>query len=279
MSFLLFAAALALYALAAAAYAVIFFSGRAELRKTARPLLLAGFALHGLCVLVRWAEIGRAPLATPHETVSFFAWGLVCGYLTLRLRAGGSGVKNLGLFVSLMTLILMIVAACLPRTPIADPAALPPTSHSLWLPVHASLSLLAYGFFALAGVGGLMYLLQERNMKRKRFGLLYNRLPSLETLDRLGGHCLSVGFPLLTLGMITGSLWAYQAHGSYWRWNPTEVWTLLTWLMYAALFHQRLTVGWRGRRAAWLGLAALAFALFTFWGVTTFFSGYHGNFN
>ena len=161
----------------------------------------------------------------------------------------------------------------------APAVEIPDSLRSLWLPAHASLSLLAYDCFALAAVGGLMYLLQERNIKRKRFGLLYSRLPDLETLDRLGLHCLSVGFPLLTLGMITGSLWAWRAFGSYWRWNATEVWTLAVWLIYAALFHQRLTVGWRGRRAAWLAIGALALALFAFWGVTAFFSGYHGNFS
>ena len=180
-----------------------------------------------------------------------------------------------GAFVSLLVLSLMTMAAFASR----EIVSLSPLLQSGWLPVHASLSLLAYGFFALAGIGGLMYLLQERTIKRKRFGLFYSRLPSLETLDKLNHHCLSVGFPLLTLGMITGSLWAKQALGSYWHWDPKETWTLITWLLYAGLIHQRFTVGWRGRQAAWLSIAALVVALFTFWGVSVFFAGYHGNFS
>ena len=273
MTFLLFSAALACYLLAAAAHIVRFFRGRPGLDQAARRLFLAAFGLHSVTILARWFEAGYTPITTPHETVSFFAWGRGACYLSLRLRAE---VKNLGPFVCLLAFLVMLTAAFVSRAPATE---IPDSLRSLWLPAHASLSLLAYDCFALAAVGGLMYLLQERNIKRKRFGILYSRLPDLETLDRLGLHCLSVGFPLLTLGMITGSLWAWRAFGSYWRWNATEVWTLAVWLIYAALFHQRLTVGWRGRRAAWLAIGALALALFAFWGVTAFFSGYHGNFS
>ncbi|NQS71122.1 MAG: c-type cytochrome biogenesis protein CcsB [Desulfobulbaceae bacterium] len=272
MSFLLFQVSLILYLLATAAYLVFFFKERAAIRKNARLLFILAFALHSITIIVRYFEAGYTPITTRHETISFFAWSLGCCYLSFCWRYG---VKNLGAFVSLLVLTLMSLAAFAPRATVS----LSPQLQSGWLPVHASLSLLAYGFFALAGVGGLMYLLQERTIKRKRFGLFYSRLPSLEALDTLNHHCLSVGFPLLTLGMITGSLWAKQALGSYWRWDPMETWTLITWLLYAALIHQRFTVGWRGRQAALLSIAALVVALFTFWGVSVFFTGYHGSFS
>ncbi len=272
MSFLLFQASLFFYLLATAAYLVFFFSEKAAIRKNARLLFVLAFALHGITIIARYFEAGYTPITTRHETVSFFAWSLGCGYLSFCWRYE---VKNLGAFVSLLVLSLMTMAAFASR----EIVSLSPLLQSGWLPVHASLSLLAYGFFALAGIGGLMYLLQERTIKRKRFGLFYSRLPSLETLDKLNHHCLSVGFPLLTLGMITGSLWAKQALGSYWHWDPKETWTLITWLLYAGLIHQRFTVGWRGRQAAWLSIAALVVALFTYWGVSVFFAGYHGNFS
>ena len=272
MSFLLFQASLFFYLLATAAYLVFFFSEKAAIRKNARLLFVLAFALHGITIIARYFEAGYTPITTRHETVSFFAWSLGCGYLSFCWRYE---VKNLGAFVSLLVLSLMTMAAFASR----EIVSLSPLLQSGWLPVHASLSLLAYGFFALAGIGGLMYLLQERTIKRKRFGLFYSRLPSLETLDKLNHQCLSVGFPLLTLGMITGSLWAKQALGSYWHWDPKETWTLITWLLYAGLIHQRFTVGWRGRQAAWLSIAALVVALFTYWGVSVFFAGYHGNFS
>lgn len=270
-SFLLFLASLALYMLAAAAYLVFFFKEQTEVRQKARQLFMTAFTVQALGFAARYCTGGYTPIATVHETLSFFAWGLGCCYLTLCWRFS---VKNLGVFVSLLVLLLMLGAALAPRDLILPS----PTLQSVWLPIHASLSLLAYSFLALAGIGGLMYLLQERTIKRKQFGLLYSRLPSLEALDKLNHHSLSVGFALLTLGMITGSLWAKQAHGAYWSWNPTETWALASWLLYAGLFHQRFTVGWRGRRAAWFSLVALALAIFTFWGVAVLFAGYHGQF-
>lgn len=272
MSFLLFQASFSLYFLATAAYLVFFFSEKAAIRKNARLLFIVAFICHSITIIVRYFEAGHTPITTHHETVSFFAWSLGCGYLSFCWRYE---VKNLGAFVSLLVLALMTAAAFSSR----EIVSLSPLLQSGWLPVHASLSLLAYGFFAMAGIGGLMYLLQERTIKRKRFGLFYRRLPSLETLDKLNHHCLSVGFPLLTLGMITGSLWAKQALGAYWHWDPKETWTLITWLLYAGLIHQRFTVGWRGRQAAWLSIFALVVALFTYWGVSVFFAGYHGKFS
>jgi cytochrome c-type biogenesis protein CcsB len=146
---------------------------------------------------------------------------------------------------------------------------------SLWLPVHASIAIMSYGFLALAFCGGIMYLLQERELKNKRFGLFYTRLPSLEALDNLNSHCLAVGFPLLTLGMITGSVWSKQTWGMYWQWDPKETWSLVTWFFYAALLHQRFTVGWRGRRAAIMAIIGFSAILFTLWGVTYLLGGIH----
>ena len=152
---------------------------------------------------------------------------------------------------------------------------LQPALQSSWLPIHASIAILANGFLALAFCGGIMYLLQESEIKRKRFGLFYTRLPSLEALDNLNQHCLAVGFPLLTLGIITGSIWAKQAWGSYWQWDPKETWSLITWLIYAALLHQRFRVGWRRRRAAIMAIIGFSAALFTLWGVNFLLKGLH----
>ena len=143
------------------------------------------------------------------------------------------------------------------------------------LPEHIVEWLQLGAFLALACIGGVMYLLQERAIKTKRFGLFYSRLPSLEALDKLNHHCLSVGFPLLTLGLITGSIWAKQAWGAYWHWDPKETWSLVTWFLYAAAVHQRFTVGWRGRRVAILSIIAFLAVLFTLWGVSFLLKGVH----
>ncbi len=268
MSFFLFQSALAVYLLSVAAYLVFFLTRRAGMRRIGHGIFLAAFLLHSAGIAARCAEAGYTPITSHHETVSFFAWALAGCYLSFRWRYP---VRNLGAFVSPFVLILMLVAALSSRSILP----LPPALQSWWLPVHASLTLIANGFLALACIGGIMYLLQEGEIKKKRFGFFCTRLPSLESLDQLNHHCLTLGFPLFTLGLITGSLWAKQAWGAYWHWDPKETWSLITWLLYAALIHQRLTVGWRGRRAAVLTILALLSALFTLWGVSFLLEGVH----
>ena len=113
------------------------------------------------------------------------------------------------------------------------------------------------------------------DIKNKKWSQFLHRLPSLQTLDDLNYLCLSLGFPFLTLGIITGSIWAEYAWGSYWNWDPKETWSLVTWLIYAALLHGRLTIGWRGRRAAYFSIIGFAVVLFTFLGVNLLLPGLH----
>lgn len=268
MSFLLFQLSFAIYILAAVLYLVFFFSKKPELRLYARVIFFAAAILHTGNILVRYLEAGHTPITSHHETVSFFAWSIAWCYLSFRWRYT---VKNLGAFIAVPVVIFMTIAAFASREIIP----LVPALQSWWLPVHASVTLVADAFLALACVGGIMYLIQEREIKQKRFGMFYSRLPSLEALDKLNHHCLSVGFPLLTLGLITGSIWAKQAWGAYWHWDPKETWSLVTWFLYAAVVHQRFTIGWRGRRAAILSIIAFGSVLFTLWGVSFLLGGAH----
>jgi cytochrome c-type biogenesis protein CcsB len=146
---------------------------------------------------------------------------------------------------------------------------LEPALQSWWLPVHAGISLIAYGFLALAFCGGIMYLLQERELKSRRLGYFFSRLPSLDALDQLNSHCLALGFAFLCLGMVTGLFWSKQAWGTYWRWNPKEVCSLVIWLIYLVQIHQRFTVGWRGRRAAIMIVVGFGVVIVTLWQVLT----------
>ena len=268
MSFLLFQISLFTYFIATAAYIVFFVSQKKDVRRIARYIFMAGGVLHTLNIVTRYIEAGHTPITNQHETVSFFAWSVAWCYLSFRWRYT---VKNFGTFVSVLTFTLMSIAAMAPKTLLP----LVPALQSWWLPVHASIAIVADGFLALACVGGIMSLLQEREIKKKQFGLFYSRLPSLDALDKLNHHCLTIGFPLLTLGIITGSVWAKQAWGAYWHWDPKETWSLITWFLYAALVHQRFTVGWRGRRAAIMTIIAFIAVLFTLWGVTYLLEGIH----
>ncbi len=120
-----------------------------------------------------------------------------------------------------------------------------------------------------------MYLIQEHQIKSKKSGVFLRRLPSLEILDELNYRSLTFGFPLLTVGIVTGSVWASYAWGSYWSWDPKETWSLITWFLYAALLHQRLAIGWRGKKAAMMALVGFMAILFTFLGVNLVLRGFH----
>ena len=146
---------------------------------------------------------------------------------------------------------------------------------SHWLGVHTVLAFLSNAAFALAFGIGLMYLVQEHHVKSKHLGGLFERLPSLQTLDDINYRLITWGFPLLTLAIITGALWAQSALGNYWNWDPRETVSLITWLIYAIILHARLVAGWRGKRAALLSILAFLIILAAFFGIKMFRIGYH----
>jgi cytochrome c-type biogenesis protein CcsB len=257
MSYLLFQASFGVYFLATAAYIVFFITQRGEVRRVARGIFFAAALLHSANIIARYIEAGHTPITSVHEIISFFAWSIAWCYLSFRWRYT---VKNFGTFASIMVQVLMLLSSLAPREVIP----LPPNMQSWLLPVHASIAIVADAFLALAAIGGAMYLLQERELKQKKFGFFFSRLPSLDVLDKLNSHCISIGFPLMTLGMITGYIWAKQIWGGRdWHWDPKIVWSLITWFLYAGLMHQRFTVGWRGRRAAFMTIVAFCAVLLT----------------
>lgn len=265
---ILYSAVLAASFVAMIVYLVFFFWENKKARKVGRGLLVFCGCLQSLYILVRYIQVGHTPITSQHEAVFFFAWSATWAYLSFRWRYT---VKNFGTFVAILIFCLLLVSSFTSR----ELAPLVPALQSLWLPVHAGVSIVAYGFLALAFCGALMYLLQERELKSKRFGYFFSRFPSLDSLDQLNSHCISIGFAFLTLGIITGSIWARQAWGTYWQWDPKETWSLVTWFLYLVQIHQRLTVGWRGKRAAVMAIVGFASVLFTLFGVTYLLGGIH----
>lgn len=268
INYLLFNAVLLSTAVACVVYLVFFFSQKEKLRKVARIILIGSGLLQTLYILSRYMIAGHTPITSQHEAVVFFAWSMTWAYLSFHWRYS---VKNFGTFVSVLLLVMLSIAASVSR----EFHPLPPALQSLWLPIHAGVAVLAYGFLALAFCGAVMYLLQERELKSKKFGFFFRRLPSLDALEQLNNHCLAAGFAFLTLGIITGSIWARQAWGTYWHWDPKETWSLITWFLYAAQIHQRFTLGWRGKRAAVMSIVGFCSVLFTMWGVTYLLGGIH----
>jgi cytochrome c-type biogenesis protein CcsB len=208
------------------------------------------------------------PVTTLSQTFSLFAWAIVGSYLVFQLKFN---IRILGTFVSPLAVVFMILSSAIPSRII-------PTSQlfkSFWLTVHVATVFIGFAIFALAFSAGIMYLLQERQIKNKSFGVLYQRLPSLETLDSLNYVCLTVGFPLITIGLISGFIYASAVSRSLWHWDPKAILAVITWLIYAILLHERLAVGWRGRRAAIMAIIGFSAILVTFVGTSLVLKVHH----
>lgn len=229
---------------------------------------LLGFVFHSVNVLLRFSEAGYFPVTSMHEAVSFFTWSIVLLFLIIEKRYK---IGLLGSFIMPGVFIFMLSSSILPR----ELTPLSPVLKSSWLWVHTILAFIGNAAFALACGVGVMYLIQDRFLKKKKFGNLFHHLPSLQELDELNYRLITIGFPLLTLAIITGAFWAQASFGLFWRWDPKEVWSVITWLIYAVLLHTRITAWGRGRRAAILAIIGFVVVLFTFFGVTFLLKGYH----
>jgi cytochrome c-type biogenesis protein CcsB len=230
--------------------------------------LFAGFIFHTLFLVSRYYYLGVAPVISLKSSLSFFAWCITGVYLIFHMRFR---LRVLGSFVAPLTAVLMIISSVIPGVE----SGVNPILRSVWFLIHVVTIFIGNGIFAITFISAVMYLIQEGQIKRKTLGSFYKRLPSLEILDSINHHSVLYGFPFLTIGMITGAIYAQNALGSYWRWDPKEVWTLITWLGYAMLLHERLAVGWRGRRAAIMSIICFSMLIFTFLAGSLWLSSYH----
>ena len=230
---------------------------------------LAGFACHTLSILHRAFFSGFFPLATAFDALSFFAWLITAMFLVMQYRHAS---PFFGAMATPMAAVLMIVGATLSYQ-VKEP--LVPVFHSWWLPIHVTFALAGNSVFGIMALAGSMYVVQERFIKRKKLGRIHKLLPSLEVLDMINRRGLPVGFFFMTVGIVSGALWAGSAWGFYWSWDPKETWSLITWFAYAAMVHQRLVLGWRGKKAAIMAMIGFVLVMFTFVGVSILFTGHH----
>jgi cytochrome c-type biogenesis protein CcsB len=268
MEIILFELALTFYFAATIISVLELFKGT----KTTSTILLIvsiiGFLIHTGNIIARYIISGHIPISNLHEASSFFSWCIVLIFFFLEYRYK---LALLGSFIMPIVFILMLSSSMLPRN--IEP--LPPVLQSSWLGIHTVLAFIGDAAFAMAFGVGIMYLIQEHHVKSKKLGGLFQRLPSLQSLDEINYKLITIGFPLLTLAILTGALWAESAWGSYWRWDPKEVWSLITWFIYASVLHLRLTVGWRGKRAAILSIIGFIVVIFTFFGINLLKKGLH----
>ncbi|MFH1058244.1 MAG: c-type cytochrome biogenesis protein CcsB [Pseudomonadota bacterium] len=222
-------------------------------------------ATHTAAIIIRWVAshqmgIGHAPFSNLFESLVFFGWTTALIYLIIELR---TGLKVIGVFAMPLAFFAMLYALWL------DPAIKPllPALKSNWLIAHVITCFLGYSGFAVSAALSVMYLVTGRAREpQERRSLV---------LDDLIYQTVVVGFVLLTAGIVTGSIWANVAWGTYWSWDPKETWSLITWLVYAALLHSRFMRGWSGARVALFSLLGFVCVLFTYFGVNLLLSGLH----
>ncbi len=265
---ILFELALTFYFASAIVGIIELFKGSKATTRIMIGLTVVGFVLHTGNIVMRYFISGHLPITNMHEASSFFSWCIVLLFFYIEYRYK---IGLLGSFIMPFVFILMLSSSILPR----GIKPLSPLLQSSWLAVHTVLAFLGDAAFAMAAGIGLMYLVQEHFLKKKRLGSLFHRLPNLQILDEINYKLITLGFPLLTLAIITGAIWAESTLGSYWRWDPKEVWSLITWFIYVLVLHARLRVGWKGRKAAILSIIGFAVVLFTFFGVNLLLKGFH----
>lgn len=229
-----------------------------------------GFLAHTLAFILRWKAshdmgLGHAPLTNLYESLIFFSWSIAFLYLVVEWRIKS---KSLGVFVVPVAFLLMAYASIAPgmNTRIEP---LIPALQSNWLTTHVLTCFMGYAAFTVAFGCALLYLWIDKKGKtaREETSTLAQKLPSLTVLNALIYQSAALGFVFLAIGIITGSVWAHYAWGSYWSWDPKETWSLVTWLVYAILLHARYVRSWHGRRLAMLALVGFACVLFTYLGV------------
>ena len=241
--------------------AVNLFSGKGRFASMATVFLSAGVLAQTTYLILRWLEAGRAPFSNMFESMVLFAWAVVVVYLALRIRLQ---VPALGAATALLAVLTLAYASTF-ETKIQP---LMPALRSNWLTVHVFTVFLGYGGFAVAMLSATSYLVAARSTSRAR--------PETVTgLDEMTAKVISFGFLFLTVGIISGAVWANSAWGSYWTWDPKETWSLITWFIYAVFLHCRFMRGWKGKRAAWISIIGFASVLFTYYGVNFLLSGFH----
>ena len=235
-------------------------------------LVLFGLLVHTFAIGFRWVVshklgIGYVPLSNLYESMVFFSWTMALVYLIAVQKLAS---RILGVFV--MPLVLIALASTSLMSDTVRP--LVPALQSNWLTIHVVTCFLGYASFAVAFSANILYLIKVRKREQGQ-GWLQRHLPEAGVMDEFSYRIIGLGFPMMSLGIITGAAWANSAWGTYWSWDPKETWSLIVWLIYAAYLHARITRGWKGRRAAWLSITGFVATLFCYLGVNLLLSGLH----
>lgn len=257
----LFNIGLACYIAALVSAVIYLMAKRRFLDVLVNVLIGAGGLTQTIYIIRRWLEAGRPPFSNMFESLVLFAWTVAVIYLVLRVRRN---LPWLGAAAAAFSTLALAHASTFESS--IQP--LMPALQSNWLTFHVLTCFLGYGGFAVAALVGVGYLVVDRPASTVA--------PDVkESLETVMTRTISFGFLFLTLGILTGAVWANSAWGTYWSWDPKETWSLISWFIYAIYLHCRYMRGWRGKRAAWISIVGFVSVLFTYYGVNFLLSGLH----
>lgn len=268
--------AVGFYALSAVLYFVALTFGKERLHRYASSLTWVALAFHTAALGLRWAAAGRIPSYGRYETFSSLVWVAVVVFTALRLAR--PELEPLGAVV--MPVSFLLIGFAVMASP--ELKSSPRSFSTYWLVIHVLFAKLTFGA-TLVGTGlGWLGVSQERRAARPialaATGSAWDKLPPAPVLDELSCRFIGLGFLALAVMLISGSIWANLAWGSYWGWEPVETWSLIAWLVYGIYLHLRRSYGWRGRRAAWVASLGLALFLFALWGLGSVFDNQHSRY-
>jgi len=230
---------------------------RSLFNRTALVALGIGFGAQTAWLLNRGLVTGRCPVVGGQEMAAFLSWSLVVCYIVAQRWYKTAALRA---FVFPIVFVLATIASLVPTAP-ARPHDMSEPLARVILPIHAGLIMLAYSAFFISFGAGLMYIIQERELRHKRFGTVFHKLPSLETCDSISFKSVAVGFILLTLGVAAGIAWSHARDGVYWHGEPIELFSVVTWIIYLIIIQSRLSAGWGGRNAAFATIIGFALVL------------------
>jgi len=272
-SSLLLSAATFIYALASVFYIGSFSFRKPVLARMGFWVIMIGVLANTGGILLRWVEsyqmgYGHAPFSNMYESLVFFSWTIAVLYLFVEFKYKESII---GVFVAPLIFLAIAYASFDPSIN-SKISPLIPALKSNWLIAHVITCFLGYAGFALAFGFSFMYFIKPRDPNATS---LFAKLPDWDVIDDLTYQMIVFGFLFLTIGIITGSVWANSAWGKYWSWDPKETWSLITWFVYAIFLHLRLMRGWHGRNLAIVSIVGFVAVLFTYFGVNYLLSGLH----
>ena len=247
------------YAICVAQSILALTTKRPVMRTLAFVSLAIAFSAHTFWLLLRGLQTGRWPLVGTREMCAFLSWGLVVSYLIAYRWYRANALKS---FIFPIILVLATIAAIAPGS-VGQLEGINSPLQKILLPVHVGLVLLSYAAFFIGFGAGIMYIIQERELKLKRFGTFFYKLPSLEICDAISFKSMAIGFVLLTLGIAAGIYWQGTRDGIFWHGEPIEIFSVVTWFIYLLLIQSRMNAGWSGRTTALASIVSFMIVIFS----------------